>query len=61
MNLIAIVIKIIGVALFNAIVGLLFVFFYGTNLLFSIIVPQVCTSAYCINILKTERTKHDED
>jgi hypothetical protein len=53
--------KIIGVALFNAIVGLLFVFFYGTNLLFSIIVPQVWTLAYCINLLKTERTKHDED
>lgn len=61
MNLIAIVIKIIGVALFNALVGLLFVFFYGTNLAFSVIIPQVWTLAYCISLLKTERTKHDED
>lgn len=54
-------IKIVGVALFNSAVGLLFVFTYGTDLLFSVIVPQVWTLAYCINLLKTERTKHDED
>lgn len=52
MNLITIVIKIIGVALFNALVGLLFVYFYGTNLAFSVIVPQVWTLAYVINSRK---------
>lgn len=61
MNLINTIIKIIGVALFNALVGLLFVYFYGTNLAFSLIVPQVWTLAYCINLSKMERTKHDED
>ena len=60
MNLINTIIKIIGVALFNALVGLLFVLLYGTNLLFSVIVPQVWTLAYCINLSKMERTKHDE-
>lgn len=49
MNLIKIIIKIIGVALFNACVGLLFVYFYGTNLAFSLIIPQVWTLAYVIN------------
>lgn len=52
MNLIKAVIKIIGVALFNACVGLLFVYFYGTNLAFSLIVPQIWTVAFTINLLK---------
>ena len=52
MNLIKIIIKIIGVALFNALVGLLFVFFYGTNLAFSVIIPQVWTVAFAIIFLK---------
>ena len=52
MNLIKAVIKIIGVALFNACVGLLFVYFYGTNLAFSLIVPQVWTVAFAINLFK---------
>lgn len=52
MNLIKIIIKIIGVALFNALVGLLFVYFYGTDLLFSVIIPQVWTVAFTINLLK---------
>ena len=52
MNLITTVIKIIGVALFNACVGLLFVFFYGTDLAFSLIVPQIWTLAYVINLRK---------
>lgn len=52
MNLIKIIIKIIGVALFNALVGLLFVLFYGTNLLFSLIVPQIWTLAYVVNLRK---------
>lgn len=47
--------KIVGVALFNAIVGLLFVFFYGTDLLFSIVVPQIWTLAYIINSRKEEK------
>lgn len=55
MNLIKIIIKIIGVALFNALVGLLFVFFYGTNLAFSVVVPQVWTLAYTINFLKDRK------
>jgi len=57
MNLIKIIIKIIGVALFNALVGLLFVFFYGTNLAFSLVVPQVWTLAYVINLFKDGKEK----
>lgn len=44
--------KIVGVACFNAIIGALFVFFYGTNLAFSLIIPQIWTLAYAINIRK---------
>lgn len=44
--------KIIGVACFNALVGWLFVFFYGTDVAFSIVVPQVWTLAYAINLRK---------
>lgn len=49
-------IKIIGVACFNAFVGLLFVYFYGTNLLFSIVVPQVWTIAYGIKFIQSSST-----
>ena len=55
MNLIKIIIKIIGVALFNACIGLLFVYFYGTNLAFSLIVPQVWTLAYTVNLFKDRK------
>lgn len=44
--------KIFGVALFNALVGGLFIFFYGTNVAFSLVVPQIWTLAYAINIRK---------
>jgi hypothetical protein len=57
MNLIKTVLKIIGVALFNALVGLLFVYFYRTNLAFSVIVPQVWTLAFAINLLKDREEK----
>lgn len=43
------VLKIVGVALFNGDIGWLFVLFYGTDLLFSIVVPQIWTLAYAIN------------
>ena len=46
------ILKIVGVALLNGAIGMLFVFFYKTNLLFSLIVPQVWTLAYAINIRK---------
>lgn len=46
------ILKIVGVACFNALVGGLFVFFYGTNLAFSLIIPQIWTLAYAINIRK---------
>ena len=35
------ILKIVGVACFNAVVGMLFIFFYKTNMVFSLIVPQV--------------------
>lgn len=44
--------KIFGVACFNAIIGALFVFFYGTNLAFSLVVPQIWTLAYVVSYRK---------
>lgn len=49
--------KIIGVACFNATIGALFVFFYRTDLLFSIVVPQIWTLAYAINLFKDGKEK----
>lgn len=51
------ILKIVGVALFNAIIGALFVFFYRTDLLFSIVVPQIWTLAYAINLFKDGKEK----
>lgn len=45
-------VKIIGVACFNATIGALFVFFYRTDLLFSMVVPQIWTLAFIINLRK---------
>lgn len=41
--------KIVGVAIGNALIGALFVFFYRTDLAFSLVVPQIWTLAYAIN------------
>lgn len=49
------ILKIVGVACFNAVVGWLFVFFYRTDLLFSMVVPQIWTVAYVINSRKEEK------
>lgn len=44
--------KVVGVACFNATIGALFVFFYRTDLAFSVIIPQIWTLAYAINSRK---------
>lgn len=51
------VLKIVGVACFNASIGWIFVFFYRTDLLFSMVVPQIWTLAYGISLFKGRKEK----